>query len=510
MSSYIQLPYGFRKKSEPPPAGGSSAPPMREAEMDPSFRRSAEAADPSARKDLRKMFDETYGQKEPADPFSPEFWEDVFDDPFDAVQHKTEKEVLEPREDLNLDDLPSPPDDFLEQTPAEKAPLVDTFARPLTKMLDGQTIEITPKKQDIVEKQLSEQLQALFPDIDKISKENQKHDVKVDLEDLTKTLSEIGGSEIVPFEFEFFHGGPNEKFSEIIRSLVPNTDNLEFLDFLQSNICKKILLDNKLKIHVETGNIYYDNTDTNESIHEFIIAQQNPISGTIDHTFTFDRDYATYFEWLINGFSAPKKQKLDIFKNKNSKFLFYHFNDCLQQNGQELKKIKPSVVTQDYIAAQEIQDKNWQYFVESVLSYSDEPKEKESQKPFQLDTLENVTVLKKTYEKLYDTVAKQFNTTLQKLPVELSQQINNDFRHENFDVREAENLDSWVAFYYKYGRFPGNSELTILPQSQNPKLIDPLSVGLSRVDLYDKFSAGDAKGFLFFSGDCCFIYLLWR
>ena len=199
-------------------------------------------------------------------------------------------------------------------------------------MLDGQTIEITPKKQDIEEKQLSEQLQAFFPDIDKISKENQKHNIKVDLDNLTKTLREMGSSEIVPFEFEFFHGGPNEKFSEIICSLVPNTDNLEFLDFLQSKICKKILLDNKLKIHVETGNIYYDNTDTNESIHEFIIAQQNPISGTIDHTFTFHRDYATYFEWLINGFSAPKKQKFY--------HLFYHFNDYLQQNGQELKKIK--------------------------------------------------------------------------------------------------------------------------------------------------------------------------
>ena len=199
---------------------------------------------------------------------SPEFREDVHEDPIDTVREKTERDIVEPREDINLDDLPSPPDDFLEETPVEKAPLIDTFARPYTKMLDGQTIEITPKKQDIEEKQLSEQLQALFPDIDKISKENQKHNIKVNL---TKTLREIGSSEILPFEFEFFHGGPNEKFSEIICSLVPNTDNLEFLDFLQSKICKKILLDNKLKVHVETGNIYYDNTDANESIHEFII-----------------------------------------------------------------------------------------------------------------------------------------------------------------------------------------------------------------------------------------------
>ena len=206
----------------------------------------------------------------------------------------------------------------------------------------------------------------------------------------------------------------------------------------------------------------------------------------------------TYFEWLVNAFSTPKKHQLDIFTNKNSKFFFYHFNDYLQQNGEQIKKIKHSVVTQDYIAAQEIQDKNWQYFIESVLTFSEEPKEKESQKPFQLDTLENVTILRKTYEKLYDQIAKQFNTTLQKMPFELYNEIEDDFRREKFDVSESKNLDNWVAFYHKHGRFPGNSELTILPQSQIPDLIDPLSVEVSPIELYNKFGSGDAKGLVSF------------
>ena len=322
----------------PPPAGGSSAPPMREAAMDPLFGRStAPPAEP--KKDLEKMFNDLYGQKEPADPCRPDFWEDVFDDPFDTIKEKTEKEVVEPREDINLDDLPSSPDDFFDKEPQEKAPLIDTFSRPLTKMLEGQTIEVTPKAEITEEKQLSEQLQYLFPDVKNIMKENQKAYVKVNLENLSETLTEIGNNEIAPLEFEFFNGGPNEKFTEIIRGFVPNTDTLEFLDFLQGDLCKKILRDNKLKIHIETGNIYYDNTDTNESLHNFIIAQQNPISGTTDHSFSFDRDYVTFFEWLVNAFSTPKKHKLDIFTYKNSKFLFYHFNDYLQQNGEQLKKI---------------------------------------------------------------------------------------------------------------------------------------------------------------------------
>ena len=119
-------------------------------------------------------------------------------------------------------------------------------------MLDGETIEITPKAKIIEEKQLSDTLQKLFPDVEKISEENKEADVKIDLENLSETLSAIG-KEILPFEFEFFNGGANEKFSDIIRGLDSGTDTLEFLSFLQSKICKKILEDNKLKIHVETG-----------------------------------------------------------------------------------------------------------------------------------------------------------------------------------------------------------------------------------------------------------------
>ena len=277
----------------------------------------------------------------------------------------------------------------------------------MTQMLDGQTIEITPKTKEIEEKNLSEQLKKLFPDIDKKVNEKEK-DFKLDIENLTQVLSEIGKSEIVPFEFEFFQGGHNEKFSEIIRSLAPSTENLEFLDFLQSNVCRKVLIDNKLKIHVETGNIYYDDKDMNESIHDFIIAQQNPINGVIEHNFVYDRDYISYFDWLVNRFTKYQKQKLDIFKNRNSKFLFYHLNYYLRESKLELKKIKHCVVTQHYIAPEEIENKDWQYFVESALKSSIEPKEKESVKRFQLDTLENITIVKKTYESLYNTVAKSF------------------------------------------------------------------------------------------------------
>ena len=63
------------------------------------------------------------------------------------------------------------------------------------------------------------------------------------------------------------------KIDQFIQSAALSLDNLEFLDFLPSDQCKQIFIENKLKINIEIGNIYYDNTDTNEGILDFIFNQ---------------------------------------------------------------------------------------------------------------------------------------------------------------------------------------------------------------------------------------------
>ena len=88
------------------------------------------------------------------------------------------------------------------------------------------------------------------------------------------------------------------------------------------------------------------------------MAQLNQIAGEINYDFTFDRDYSAYFYWLNDAFSESRRNKLDILTNKNSKFLFYHFNDHLQQQNQKVQNVKHTVVTEDFPAAEQIQDRN--------------------------------------------------------------------------------------------------------------------------------------------------------
>ena len=84
------------------------------------------------------------------------------------------------------------------------------------------------------------------------------------------------------------------------------------------------------------------------------------------------------------------------------------------------------------------------------------------------------------------------------MPFDLFKEIEDDFIRENYGVEELTNLDNWVSFYFKHGRFPGNRDLTILPQTQLPKLIDQLSVEASPVELYKKFVNGEAKSLVSF------------
>ena len=98
------------------------------------------------------------------------------------------------------------------------------------------------------------------------------------MNDLTEILTRIGEDD-TPVGFEFFTGGKDKKVDDIIRGIGPSSNNLDFLDFLQSDQFKQILLNNKLKIHIETGNIYYDDQDTNESILNFFLFNKIQLQG---------------------------------------------------------------------------------------------------------------------------------------------------------------------------------------------------------------------------------------
>ena len=68
----------------------------------------------------------------------------------------------------------------------------------------------------------------------------------------------------VPSSLQFFYGGEDDKFIEACNFLSLNEDSNEFVSFLASDIGQNIMLNNSLSIRIETGNIFYQNFNTNE------------------------------------------------------------------------------------------------------------------------------------------------------------------------------------------------------------------------------------------------------
>ena len=60
-----------------------------------------------------------------------------------------------------------------------------------------------------------------------------------------------------------------KEFENKVKLIGLSTDSIEFLEFLQSSFCQELLIENKLKIHIESGNIFFNNLDANESIYGF-------------------------------------------------------------------------------------------------------------------------------------------------------------------------------------------------------------------------------------------------
>ena len=144
----------------------------------------------------------------------------------------------------------------------------------------------------------------------------------LDIVEFVEKVSRAEKSEAM-FQFEFFTGGENSKFNSFVKRFGLTTENMDFIDLLQSEYCKEILQQNDLKIHIETGNIYYDDKDTNESIFEFIQNQQNNSKGIIRNEFKFDGNYKDYFQWILNEFDAQEKTTFDVFSHQNTKDLVY-------------------------------------------------------------------------------------------------------------------------------------------------------------------------------------------
>ena len=78
--------------------------------------------------------------------------------------------------------------------------------------------------------------------------------------------------------------------------------------------------------------------------------------------------------------------------------------------------------------------------------------------------------------------------------------IKEDFYKEKFWADHVvTELDCWISFYFKHGRFPGSQNLKAIPQVKTPPFLKT-DIPISAIDLFKKFAGTDAKALVSIQG----------
>ena len=78
----------------------------------------------------------------------------------------------------------------------------------------------------------------------------------------------------VPPKLEFFFSGDNENFVNACNLIGLDQENNEFVSFCL-DMGQNMMTDSNLLIHIERGNIFNDNFNTNENFYNFLLVQQD-------------------------------------------------------------------------------------------------------------------------------------------------------------------------------------------------------------------------------------------
>ena len=70
---------------------------------------------------------------------------------------------------------------------------------------------------------------------------------------------------------------------------------------------------NRLSIHVETGDIFYENHNTGENFYNFLIAQQNEQATFTPKEFSYRNGFEAYISQFLRAFSLDDVEKYDLY-----------------------------------------------------------------------------------------------------------------------------------------------------------------------------------------------------
>ena len=246
---------------------------------------------------------------------------------------------------------------------------------------------------------------------------------------MKNTMDETGQ---VPENIYFFYGGDSQQFVDSFEFIGLSSINREFATFLPTELGRQTMTQNKLSIHVESGDIFYDNHNTEENFYSFLLSLQNDEAGYIPKKFSYNNSFEKYITSFLQMLSIDDQEKFDLLAFKNSKYLFYRFNDFVKTYGNPRYKLLHTRKMLDSVDLKKVEDKNKEFLIEKIIHgvefenfYQSNPEKK----PEIMETIEsNYRVARRVYQHLYYDIAELFFEYVQSMSAFEQQDIDEDMR----------------------------------------------------------------------------------
>ena len=126
------------------------------------------------------------------------------------------------------------------------------------------------------------------------------------------------------------------------------------------------MTNNSLSIHIESGDIFYNDFNTKENFCNFLLARQDESKQIIPKRIFYHHSFERYTREYILSFLLEQIDKFDMVSNKNSKYLLYKFNDRIESMNAEKYLIKHTSKIKDEVGSQKIEEKDKQFLIEKT------------------------------------------------------------------------------------------------------------------------------------------------
>ena len=374
----------------------------------------------------------------------------------------------------------------------------------------------------------SETLTKVFPKtkkelipLDSIAEKDETQDF-----DITESSIVSDGNDKI--DLEFLSGGENHQklFANAIKNVeILSESNEKFLRYISSRYGSFILNKNKMKIHLESGKIFFDDKSTSESLYDFLKVQQDIKKKELKIDIPIQNDFSIYVKEIL---TEIVDDDYDLQTNSTSKFLFYNFNNFrVHFERKPPIKVRHSEILENEEALKIMQNHNWQYFIETLLNISnneteidrDEFKDDEAFEDYLIieKTQEKLKYCKRFYEEVFDDISFFLHNKMKETPDEFVEKMEEDLSNHRIFFKKLKEIESSVEFmkvlsnfYFKTGRFPGYVEYINVPPGVNPHFIEKHDQ-ISPTEINEKFKNSSCYGLVsvqfiaalhvFFGGD---------